>query len=312
MAIKKDMSKVAAAAHDNTGEPPDSEPRYGPALAQAWFDQIDQTPKPHAFDTRLRNSDAGKCTRQIQYAVIGADKTEPMTPAGYWVTGLGTIVHERWQEAMLKAWPEAEAEVKVRYEDFESSGHIDLVIPAKRQGDGAKLTPTVSLELKTINGWGFKQAVGARGAAQGPRHSHKLQCALNAVAADADEMVIVYLAMENISPAELKRLLGREPSFEWDDYRKFTAEWSYTREQFEPWAEAEMKRMTRVLEFTDDKQLVPRFEPEMPAGARIVDPSKGTWQQVKDGSIVAAGSTWMCNYCSWRSRCIEDGPSGSL
>lgn len=303
MAIKRDMSKVAAATADTTGEPPDSQPRYGPALAQAWFDQVDQTPKAHAFETRLRNSDAGKCTRQIQYAVIGADKTEPMTPAGYWVTGLGTIVHERWQDAMLDAFPGAEAELKIRYDGFESSGHIDLVIAGP---------PRVSLELKTINGWGFKQAVGARGAAQGPRSSHKLQCALNAVGADADEMVIIYLAMENISPAELKRLLGRDPQFEWDDYRKFTAEWSYTREQFEPWAEAEMKRMTRVLEYTDDHQLVPRFEPEMPPKARIVEPERGMWTLVEDGNVMQMGRTWQCDYCPFRSRCIEDGPSGAL
>lgn len=305
MAIKKDMSKVAAAAHDNTGEPPDSQPRYGPALAQAWFESTDHNPnKAKAFETRLRNSQAGKCTREIQYAVLDVPKTDPPTAAGFWVMGLGTIVHERWQAAMKIAFPNAEAEVKIRYDDFDSSGHIDLVL----NEDGY----VTSIELKTINGFGFKKTIGARGVPEGPRNGHLLQCALNADAINADEMVVIYLSMENLSPFELRKLLGRDPEFETDFFRQFTAEWTYSREQYAPLAEAEKHRLTKVLEWTDRDQLVPRFTAEMPKGARITDPSKGTWQTVVDGQVTQAGSTWACDYCDYRKQCLQDGPGGSL
>lgn len=316
MAIKKDLSGVPAATQSDAGEPPNKRPRYGPALAKAWFEAIDKTPKPHAFDTRLRNSDAGKCTRAIQYAVIKAAKTNPMTPAGYWSTGLGTIVHERWQQAMADVFPNAEAEVKVKYDDgFESSGHIDLVLRSmsKMTERSEPLKEWVtSLELKTINGYGYKGTVGARAFPPGPRSGHKMQTLLNASAVDADEAVLVYLSLENLSPWELKKFLGHEPVTEADFFAAFTAEWSWPRATYEPIVAAEKKRLTRVLEYTDKGELVPRFNAEMPRGSRVMDPSKGTWQLVSEGQVIGAGSTWECGYCSYRSRCIVDGHAGPL
>lgn len=294
---------------------PDLLARFAPALAQSWAKTVDMGEKGFANEqARIRHSWAGECARQLGYQVMqreGLDvtKTEPMTVADYWRLGLGTLVHERWQEQMKVAFPNAEVEVQVGIEEIPSSGHIDLVDRGPHGsdwvGNGEPSPFVVSMELKTINGFGFKQAVGAQGVAQGPRTSALYQASLNAKAIDADECVLVYLTMENLSPAMLKKLAGAEA----EEWRRFAAEWTLTRAQYEPLADKEIKRMKATLRVLDEGNLPPRSIPELPRHARVTDPAKGTWQVVMEGAVVDTGRTWQCDYCSYRTRCISDGPS---
>lgn len=295
MALKTDHSSMPKPRKE--GAVPDATSRFAPLLAAAWASNVDTEERAFSIEgRRIRHSWAASCARLIGYRIRGEEPSDPMTVADYWRMGLGTKVHDLWQEILQQAFSMADVEVKVGIDEIESAGHIDAVITESMTGY------TTALELKTINGFGFKMAIGARGEAEGARWSAVVQGALNAKAVDADELVIVYLSMECLSPRELKKIGAEE-------WQRFAAEWTFTREEYEPIAEAEMKRMARILEIVDAGDLPPRQipDPEIPKGARVTDPSTGTWQQIQDNKIIAAGTTWHCGYCSQRSRCLADG-----
>lgn len=300
MPLAKDLSGLPATpAH---GEPPVKDPSIGPLLAAAWADAFVDT-EAHPVDlpmshesARIRFSWAGSCSRQIGYRLTEAEITEPLSPADHWRFGLGHLVHDQMQAVVQAAFPGAEVEVKTSFENGALAGHGDVLIPDHNEA-GSK---TISVEIKTINGFGFKKAVGARGAAEGPRTSAKLQGALNALAQDADELVILYLSMENLSPREAKNIGA-------DEIGRFCAEWRYPRAEFEPWAEAERERLLQILALVDVGSMPAANIPaEMPMDARIIDPVKGFWQVKENGKVTDAGSTWQCGYCPFQTICAKD------
>ena len=295
MGLARDLSTLPA--DDRTaddGRTPDPTPRFVGVLAAAWAANIDDN-KPTAHGTRIRHSDAGKCARALAYTAADVPRSDPMDLTGAWNVTLGTKLHEAWQEALHAAYPDAEIEVKVRHDDLDASGHIDAVIRA----DGR----TIAYELKTIGGYGYKAAVGKarRGTpAEGPKTEHVLQAALNGVGVDADEIVVGYLAKECISVNQATGL---------DELGRFAAEWTFTRDEFEPLAAAEKARMNGVLALLDEEGLLAaRKFPAglLPAGAEIVDPAKGRWEaRDSDGAIVDAGTWWACGYCPYRTVCAS-------
>lgn len=302
----KDLSHLKEAASSG-GWLPDAQPRYAPQLAQAWADQLgDQDKAMATAEARMRHSWADMCARRLGYEVRGDAVTQPLTVADYWRFGTGTTIHEKWQDVMMKTFPHAEVEVTCQIDSIPSAGHIDLVLReyVMRPELDEPRSHVTAMELKTINGYGFKMAVGARGEAEGPRGSAITQAALNGYAIDADEIVIVYLSLENLSPRELTKV-GKE------EWQRFSAEWSMTKEEYWPIAEKEIRRFSKILEVVDEGALPPRAIPDLPFGARVVAPTKGTWNQFDDGgAVVGAGTTWHCGYCPFQSRCEEDGLHG--
>ena len=148
--------------------------------------------------------------------------------------------------------------------------------------------------------------VGARGPAEGPRHSALLQGALQRPAAGHGAGRMVYVAIEKLSDRELAKIGGGEP------HRKFLAEWAYTPDQVAALAEPEIDRIGKVLEGLDRSVLGPRHVvgPDVHPRAQVTDPTKGTWMVLDaDGQVIDTGTHWECNYCSWRERCIDDGPA---
>jgi hypothetical protein len=299
MAIKNNLSHLPTPTKSgSTAMPPDTDPRFVQVLAEGWA-ELDGGPKPRAFeDTRFRHSDAGKCARAIAYAALDVPDTDPMDLSGFWATGLGTIVHEAWQTQLQRRYPDAEIEPKVRV--GQGSGHIDAVI---RHDNG----PTVAVELKTVGGFAYKMAVGERGAPKGPKHEHIVQAALNGLAVDADEVVIAYLSKESISVnAAARKGIG--------ELARFCAEWTITREVFEPIATAELARVDGILALLDEDTLPARKipDPELPTGAVITDPATGQWRQYgAEGEVLDAGSWWACGYCRWQTVCAGTEPGGS-
>lgn len=308
--LRKDLSSLPKPKAEE-GERPDANPRFAPKLVETWFSQLDKTPRPKAADTRLRNSQAGMCGRAIQYDVLEVEPSNPPTPADINRMGLGTMVHDVWQEVMKEAFLGCQTEAPVVFDEFDSSGHADLFMEGP-SGVPDKEWRTV-VELKTTGGYGFKMAIGARGPAEGPKLAHKLQAALNGVGLDADEIVLVYISLENLSVNELKRLLGCNPTEAFDYLRQFTAEWTYPREVFEPWAYQEMDRLNRTLLATNNGTLATRNTPELPSRGVITDPRTGAWSvQGANGAITEASTTWVCGYCRHRETCITDGMFGSI
>lgn len=256
-------------------------------LVKKLMEEREHTPElEHAFPTMIRHSDAGNCARKIALKALGYEATEPMDAAGVWVTWLGSYVHEQLQAAILQVYPQAEIEAKVRWDDLSASGHCDalVVIDGKR----------IMWELKTKGGFGFDKAVGLdrKGYklrdAEGPPASAKIQGALNAMAADADELRIGIIAMEAVSK-------GLASKVNWGDEARFLAEWAYPRSVFEPWAKRERARFAVIEQMVGDRKLPARIAVNDKMRLITLDPD-ATYQP------------WQCQYCGLRDTCSEFGP----
>ncbi len=301
-----DLPKASAAA--KTVPRPDRKPRFGPLLAQAWADEWTESDQAEiAGGRRIRHSWAGNCARRLEYELTGVEVSNELTVADHWRFGIGSYIHRELQTLMHKVWPDAEIEKIVFNPDGLTSGHIDAIVTLTEVTDGAaKANPNeeirIVIEIKSINGFGFKKAVGARGDADGPRYSAYLQGAISALLEDADELVIIYLSLENLSPRE-----AAKNGF--DEIGRFCAEWTFTRADYEADADAELKRLTAVAEWVDTGKRLPRRipDPEIPKGATIDDPKTGRWMLTgSDGKILDVGTTWHCSYCPFQDHCAED------
>lgn len=221
--------------------------------------------------------------------------------------GLGSRLHDLWQDELLAAYPGAKVEVKVATRGADGSGHIDAVIrqtyTCVEDNDHPKEWVT-AYELKTIGGWGYKASIGlAKGDAEGPKTSHLLQAALNGLGCDADEVVVGYLSKEAVSKAIAK-------SKNLSELERFACEWTFTREQYEPLAVAEAERIAGLLALVEDGTLGRRNVPhDMDRGAEIMEPATGAWvHESSDGTVLAAGKQWTCGYCKFQSICVRTGP----
>ncbi len=294
MAVQQSIADLPRAAKPKSeGCPPDAEPRFVHLLVEQWHAE-DQAAgsKPRAFtDTRFRHSDAGACARAIALTALDVEASSPMDLTGTWNTRLGTLIHELWQSALSTRYPDALIEPKMRSVDGQGSGHADAFLVTTEK-------VTILFELKTIGGYGYKMAVGERGAAQGPKPEHRIQGALNARGLGADEVVIGYLSKEAISAAIAKRKgiseLGR-----------ICSEWTFHRDEWEPLADAEEARVAGILALLDGGELAARKIPsdEVPPGAVIVDPSAGRWEVRKNGNVTDTGTFWACDYCKHQGIC---------
>ena len=245
--------------------------------------------RPKAFDTLFRHSDAGKCARQMAFSTLGFEGTEPMDLAGHWVTTLGKLIHEEWQEAAQKKYGlNCEVEVQVRHGDL-TSGHLDALIVTD---EGIK----ICWELKTMGSFGFDKATGlmrknwARKEPEGPRLGAIMQGSLNALASGADLLVIGIIGLEAMSKGYAEKVGA-------SDLDRFMAEWHYSREEFEPLALHELSRLEEVKNWIDAGDLPPRWGINDKGYSTTLDPQ---------------GDGWECAYCPFRSLCIEAGPSARI
>ena len=256
------------------------------------------SPAPSMPDEKIwRGSMAASCSRQIAYRLCDTEPSNPLTGADYWRFGLGTMVHnqlkpaiDRWLDKEEGVTAIEEAEVELGEHGY---GHVDLTLKA---GD-----KTIVVELKTINGTGFKKAIGG----EGPRHSALVQGAMYAHASNADLLIICYLTMELLSPswAEARGF---------DNTGRFGAEWHFTKEEFTPIAEAEIARLDYIADNLvqglphEVPRMFSEYDPEIPWGAEIIAPSTGAWVLEEDNQLLAKGKTWMCNYCNYQDRCANE------
>ena len=262
-------------------------------IAEAWAGGSEAPSQPEG--TLWRGSWAGMCARKVAYMTTEQERTDPPSTADYWRMGLGSVVHELLEPA-IQTWLDDDDSVTVEEEvnvelGLHGHGHVDLVLHSLETGE------KVVLELKTINGFGYKMAVEK---GEGPRHSHILQGAMYARAVEADMLVIGYLSMENISP-------NRAESFGIDDIGRFASEWHYPKDQYMPLAVTEEQRLEGIALQAHDQgpESVPRrfahSDPDIPFPAEIDDPRTGAWKW-----NTSFGKAWQCRYCDYQSRCIAD------
>lgn len=315
MSLKRDLSHLPPPPTDKPeGVPPDPTPRFGHLLAQRWRDEDVPLARAHP-DARFRHSDAGNCARAVAYAALDVPASNPMDLAGFWVTNMGRGLHELFQDD-LEARYGGDVEVEVKVHDGERAGHVDAVVSIPRSPEHPVGHPywapeeghppfVISIEFKSCGGYKYKLAVGERGAPEGPSYQHILQAALNAKALDADECVIVYLARDVISI----QAAGRKPHL--NELSRFCAEWTFTREQYEPIAQREIERVEAILAMVDDGMLPARKipDPEIPATAVVISPRDGTWIEYDtQGQALDSRTTWHCAYCRWQDLCATTKP----
>jgi hypothetical protein len=320
MPLKRDLShlpeaRTAAAA----GNRPDATPRFGHILAERWMaNELAEGKLPRAHpDARFRHSDAGNCARAIGYAAIDLPESNPMDLPGYWVIQLGRMIHEAWQSVLPERFPGAAVEVKVH--EGRRAGHVDAAV--RIPGEVAHLSPdcpgieretvcecplthmrVVAIEGKSVGGYKYQLAVGAKGNAQGPGDGHVIQAAMNGLMLDADEVVVVYWARDAISVQQA----GRKG---FTELERFTAEWTFTREQYEPIARAEIERVEKILALVDEGMLPGRAIPGLPPRSLVVRPEDGSWVSYDErGQATDSGTAWQCAYCRWQDTCAGTRP----
>jgi hypothetical protein len=300
MALSRDLKDLPRAAIDGTpGRQPDAEPRFAHLLASAWQhdDEEAQAERADRPTAKFWFSDAGKCARAISYKAAGIPRSNPMDLSGTWNVNLGRILHAAWQKALTAVYPDAEVEVRVGLDGLDASGYGDAIVRTEDR--------VIALELKSIGGYGFKDAIGKARRGQvptGPKFEHVVQASLLGKAKNADEVVIVYLAKECLSANVASGM---------PEWARFCAEWTFTRDEYEPIAEAEIERVTGILRLVEDGQLAARKvpDPELPKGAEIVDPASSRWEiRDADGDLVTMGALWngsYCSYCGWFGLCAK-------
>ena len=271
-----------------------------PRIVEYWEQDKEAPSNPEG--TRWRGSQAASCARQVAYATAGSEETNPPGLADKWRMGLGSTVHEIMAPAMER-WAGKDSSLKI-IEEWETPlgehgyGHADMLIET---AEGQRIL----FELKTINGFGYKQSVEN---GQGPRWSAILQGSMYAHAAEADLLVIGYLAMELISP-------GRAAAKGIDEVGRFASEWHYTKDQFTPWAEAEIARLEGITSAVHDDGVpaheIPRrfshYDPDIPFGAEITAPSNGKWMlRNEENAVIDSGTAWQCRYCRFQDLCVKD------
>jgi hypothetical protein len=289
---------------------PVNSPLFTNLLVRRLMDEAADKPElAHAVPgTLLRHSDAGSCGRKLGLRIAGYEVSDPMDAADLWVTFIGHTIHEALQEIIAEIYgPFATIEAKVSWEDLSASGHLDALVDIPRQNVAEVVSPLpakafrhtdfyrICLELKTMGGFGFDKSVGLNRKAyalnpkgpEGPRSSAKIQGALNALAADADELRIGHISLEAVSKQLAEKV-------NWGEEQRILAEWSYPREVFEPWAIAEKARMATILATVADGKLPGRWAVGDDMKLMPLDPQ-------------AQRPDWRCSYCSYQELCIQTG-----
>lgn len=275
---------------------PVQEPVITSALVRELWDKA-QLPKPTALGTPLRYSSSYACSRQQGYYAFDAEPTEPMDPAGAWVTGLGTIIHEATQEAIKRAFPSADFEVPSGTEYL--SGSCDALIEVSDLRDRKVEGTHVLWELKTMGTYSFDKQVGwnrMRGEwkyPEGPAEKAVTQAGMNALGIEGshDGVRIEWIVMGSVSFEALSKTkadrMGVTP------FNRFMAEFWVPRSEWEPLAMAELRRMEGIHE-----SLTRGFLPD-----RVARGDDGNLLFLNPNS----GKHWQCDYCAFRTLCQQDG-----
>lgn len=304
MSLARDHSDMADAANTRAVRP-DADPEISPLLIRKWAEEDQaQRSRPFADErARVRHSWSGKCSRALQYLIRKEPESNPPTEPDYYRFAVGRNVHELWQDLAIAALTDA-GWTNVSPEYVVTTGSHEEPLSAGN-GDLFAVSPTgrrTMFELKTINGFGFKSIIGTGNGPAGPRSSDLMQGAMNAFAADADDLKMVYLALELVSPS-IARKAGLS------DIGRFCAEWTVGKDTWLPIAVKERGRWEEVVAATDnDILLAPSIpDPDLPPGAIITDPATGRWDVTdSNGYITSSGRTWHCDYCSFRHKCQSD------
>jgi len=269
------------------------------SLIREWIEQEkERGPKPTAFDTPLRFSSAGDCSRALGYQALKYPITNAFDAPAVWVTGLGTIIHEMVQDAIGRRYPGAVFEPKGAVHGL-TSGHADGVIDGETiqavipNWDGGRAL----FELKTMGGFAFEKSIGLKRRAkeidnpEGPRVSALLQSAINAYVHDCDTLIIGSISLEAASR-------GVAAGAGLDEIGRFIAEWHIPKSVWMKWATAEIERQRNIVESAQKGWL------SQPVIVEDVDDEGLVHRSIDPTS---SRPYWKCDYCAYKEQCVADG-----
>ena len=246
-------------------------------------------PKPTAFGTPFRISDAGACIRKRTFSAFGAVESEEFSPQTYMAFTIGTSVHEDIQAALAEGGDDWEfaAEVPIDLteatkvvspvkESFGLSGHCDGIITDQHG------TRTVA-EFKTVSGFAAKLAWSA-----GPKREHWAQAALYAVGVDADFVTIVYVSKEADWRAGIKAGEMRQ----WE--RGLYEVDEDTGLSLYDLALEELRHFQHAARYFHRRQIAPAFVPDDNGELRLIH---------ERPEYMAKQGEWRCRYCNYNTTC---------
>jgi len=328
MPINEPHEDLPARRPNGNAPVPSDEQMIAAPIAAAWWEQFQAGPdfrRARAIpELPLRASAVSqRCDRQFWYSLTDIEPTDASDAASVFRMRLGSIVHDELDKSdVLKGhtanghkwgWFPEEA-IDLRPAGFPGSAHGDWIFYDDNQ-------PLEVAEIKTVGGYGYKlMASNFNGPPEGPKWEHAMQAAIVAVAVGAQRIRLVYFSFENLAP-DVARAVGA------DEFGRFCAEWVYDMDEPFPGTTktlreavaAEAKRQIRILHLAQpaegDDQILPErtlSHPSYPGGAMVTNPApargKATWVKLDmQGTVRSSGTTWICDYCDFRKRCIEDG-----
>lgn len=286
---------------------PDKDPWFIKPVADSWFQRyLDQGKheKAHAIEGTLwRASMAGSCSRQMAYYLAGFRDTEPPDLATAWRFEIGNLAHADVQAIIEDVFPGSKCEVTVKIGEL-GSGRMDVLVMRPNE-DGEPFTSSV--EIKTMNGTGFKSMRFGLGSKppEGLSWKHIAQGSVNAASFDPlpDELVIVIMSLE------LHQAKASESV-----YDRFCAQYTFTQSEYLAVAEYEINRVERIAEIVERKgpsgvrRIIP--DPSMPRHV-VVQPGRGLYEILdSNDQSLGTGFTWHCNYCPYQTQCQHDREGG--
>ena len=274
-------------------------------LAKAWAQLPD---KPTARNTPLRYSAAFGCARQMGYAAIGSVPSNEMDEGDAWAPGIGTLIHEAAQAAIMRVFPSARAEVSSQHGDS-ISGSCDMLVEVADilATTGVRFAGThVLWELKTMGEWQFDSQMGynrkmakASYAPKGPKMEAIVQAGINALGIEIDQpdVRIETILMGSLCVTAVSVRKARTMGIA--GFERIGGEWAIGRREWEPLAQRELARMQMLAGIIEGGHLPDR---------RAVE--DGEYDERGNGMVFLnprGGKDWQCDYCRFRDLCISDG-----
>jgi CRISPR/Cas system-associated exonuclease Cas4 (RecB family) len=305
--MKTDISQLPAAkrksvpASKGDGWAPDE----NPWLCRLIVDRMNtDTDRPQAADTPFRHSNAGRCSRMLALRAAGVEP-RPEEPTDRWNADVGTVIHDHIQrmlgdKGLMHETPNSYADL--------TSGHSDTLFEI--DGD------VVLVDYKTTGGWGYKAMTTTLGGPpEGPKYGHVAQLGLNILGLEeqdihVDKAILVYISKEMVGKDKAGAIIG-DPKV-----GQLLAQFTIHEDQWRPVVNAEIARMTAVLDELEQGHISPAYlvDWDIPAGAVIHAQSGGgrkgnfgRWSLTRDAKVEAMGDTWECAYCSYSDTCERLG-----
>ena len=271
-------------------------------VQKQWMDRQvrlrdEEGPKPTAFGTPFRVSDAGACIRKRTFSAAKAFESDEFSSQSYMAFEIGNAIHESIQAAMDECgngWIfEAEVPIDLTeitkkvghgFESFGLSGHADGVI-SEAGGSGWKAI----LEVKTVSGYAAKLAWPS-GNDAGPKREHVAQAALYALGVEAESILIVYVSKESDYRSGIKA----GDMMQWEIGLHEETDWFGGQTPYDI-AIDELRHFQYAARFFDNDQIAPAFVPDDDGELKLIH-DRPEYQQ-------KGAKPWNCAYCNYNTVC---------